>query len=447
MTAILLYYMYYSISDGGLGLDPALSASVVALYSSLVYLSGISGGFISDRLLGPYKTVLYGGILIMFGHISLTLPYGINSLLISFAFIIIGTGFLKSNISTMVGLLYDKNDKKKDSAYTIFYLGINIGGLISPILMSSIALIYNFHVGFSLAAIGMFIGLLIYVLTRKNLLKEDFLYPTSPLTEEDKTNLLKKVFHLITGLSLILILIYFIGYLNTENIIFLASIIICLVPVYYIYNMLNSIKKENNKVEFNNMIAFIPIFIGSILFYTLMDQGSTILAWLVDMKVQLGGIPPSWLQSMNPIFIMIFTPFFSYLWTKETQISDSLKYVLGLLLAGISFLILAASLISSEGEKINALWIIIFWAVITLGEILISPTGLALASKLAPRKFQSQFMSIWLLNSAVSSAIGSLIVKFYEQDPIIYFTVLGAIAILSGLILFAFKNKINNLIQ
>ncbi|MDR2623761.1 MAG: oligopeptide:H+ symporter [Methanobrevibacter sp.] len=444
MSAILLYYLYYSVSNGGLGLDPALSTQIVAIYGSLVYLSGVLGGFVSDRLLGPYKTVLYGGILIMIGHVVLTLAEGVIFLFLALTFIIIGTGLLKPNISTMVGLLYDKNDQRKDSAYTIFYLGINMGSFISPIVVSYLADVYNFHVGFLLAAIGMFSALLIYFLTRKSILKQKLLHPNYPLIKKDKIKLIyaASIFILF---SLMVIYLNFIGYLNVENVIVLISIFICLIIVGYFVMILSS--KKMDKMEINNVIAYIPLFVGAVIFFVLFDQTHNVLAWFVDTNVSLGWILPSWFQSLNPMFIIILTPIFSWLWSKDDQISDPIKFVLGLLLAGISFLILAVVLILAGGAKISSLYLVVVWIILTLGELLISPIGLSLTSKLSPKAFQSQFMSLWFLSTSVSQAICALIVKFYKQDPIMYFISLGMISILFGCGLFMFKDRINSLIN
>lgn len=163
MKAILLYYMYYSVSQGGLGMNKTTAASIVAVYGSLVYLSSVIGGFVSDRLLGSRKTVLYGGVLIMLGHIALSLPFGKSALFVAIVFIIFGTGLLKPNISEMVGSLYDKQDARRDAGFSIFVFGINFGAFIAPIIVGYFGQEVNFHLGFSLAAVGMFFGLVKYI--------------------------------------------------------------------------------------------------------------------------------------------------------------------------------------------------------------------------------------------------------------------------------------------
>ena len=167
MRAILLFYMYYAVKDGGLGLDRAEANIIMSIYGSLIYMSGIIGGWIADRILGTQKAVFYGGILIMIGHIVLALPGGLTPLFVSMALIIIGTGLLKPNVSSVVGDLYSDNDARRDSGFTIFYMGINMGAFLSPLLVGWTKDVWGFHAGFGVAAVGMFIGLVVFWDTKK----------------------------------------------------------------------------------------------------------------------------------------------------------------------------------------------------------------------------------------------------------------------------------------
>lgn len=178
--------MYYEVSKGGLGIDEATAASIMAIYGSLVYMSGTIGGWIADRLLGTSKTVFYGGILIMLGHIVLSFPGNIEALFISMTLIVLGTGLLKPNVSSVVGDLYADNDARRDSGFSIFYMGINLGGFLAPIIVGTLGQGYNFHLGFALAAIGMFFGLLTFVLTKKKNLGLAGTQVPNPLQPEER---------------------------------------------------------------------------------------------------------------------------------------------------------------------------------------------------------------------------------------------------------------------
>src|SRR5699024_5491443 len=183
---ILLFYMYDEIVNGGLGMDDGVARSIMAVYGSLVYMSGIIGGWIADRLLGTQRTVFYGGIFIMFGHIVLALPAGVTALFVSMFLIVIGTGLLKPNVCNIVGDFYSAQDMRRDSGFSIFYMGINMGALIAPLIVGTLVQDYNYHLGFVTSAFGMFFGLIIFVVSRKKYLELDSTYVTNPLKKEEK---------------------------------------------------------------------------------------------------------------------------------------------------------------------------------------------------------------------------------------------------------------------
>lgn len=178
--------MYYEVSKGGLGLDKSTALSIMSIYGSLVYMSGIIGGWVADRLLGTSKSVFYGGVLIMFGHIALAIPGNFAFFLVSMVLIILGTGLLKPNVSSVVGDIYSPEDRRRDSGFSIFYMGINLGGFLSPLIVGEVGMKHNFHFGFSIAAIGMFIGLILFVVTKKKNLGQAGAYVANPLPSEDK---------------------------------------------------------------------------------------------------------------------------------------------------------------------------------------------------------------------------------------------------------------------
>ncbi len=167
MKAILVYYMYYEVSKGGLGLDEPTALALVSIYGSLVYMSGIIGGWLADRIFGTSKAVFYGGILIMLGHIVLAVPGSLSMFFVSMVLIVLGTGLLKPNVSSIVGEIYAENDERRDSGFSIFYMGINMGAFLSPFVVGTVGMDYSFHLGFGLAAIGMLIGLIVFVTTKK----------------------------------------------------------------------------------------------------------------------------------------------------------------------------------------------------------------------------------------------------------------------------------------
>ena len=193
MKAILVYYMYYEVSKGGLGLDEHTALALVSIYGSLVYMSGIIGGWLADRIFGTSKAVFYGGILIMLGHIVLAVPGSLSMFFVSMVLIVLGTGLLKPNVSSIVGEIYAENDDRRDSGFSIFYMGINMGAFLSPFLVGTVGMNYSFHLGFGLAAIGMLIGLIVFVATKKKNLGLAGTLPANPLSQNEKKTVFTKL--------------------------------------------------------------------------------------------------------------------------------------------------------------------------------------------------------------------------------------------------------------
>jgi POT family proton-dependent oligopeptide transporter len=450
MRAILLYYMYYSMKDGGLGLDQTTALSIMSIYGSLVYMSGIIGGWISDRLLGNTRTVFYGGVLIMLGHIILAFPGSIAAFFVSMFFIVIGTGLLKPNISNIVGDLYSKDDNRRDSGFSIFYMGINLGGLLAPIIVGTVGQKYNFHLGFGFAAIGMALGLIVFLLTKKENLGLAGSAVPNPLTPSERN----KVFgRLAIGLAVIGILgaiSISTGYLTIERFTFLISILGILIPTVYFIVMYRSPKSTD--VERSRLIAYIPLFIAAMVFWAIQEQGATILGAYADTRTQLkfGGfeIPSSLFQSLNPLFVVFLAPVFAWLWIKlgNRQPSTSKKFAFGLFFAGLSFLIMIIpAYVNGTDSLANPIWLILSFFLVVLGELCLSPVGLSTTTKLAPAAFSAQTMSLWFLTSASAQAINAQIVKFYKPETeILYFGIIGGIAVLLGVLMLLLSPKIQS---
>lgn len=451
MRAILLFYMYFSVSKGGLGMDPAIAASVMSIYGSLVYLSGVVGGFMSDRLLGSRKTVFIGGILIMIGHVILSIPFGKVALFTSIGFIIIGTGLLKPNVSEMVGGLYAEGDYRRDSAFNIFVFGINVGSFLAPLAVGFLGQEVNFHLGFSLAGVGMFFGLLQYYFDGKKYLPKDSLYPTDPIEPSDLKVIYRKAGIAAVVLALILVIMKIFNLLTLEGVITLVTIIAVAIPAYYFVIMLTSRKITSE--ERSHVWAYLLLFIASVLFWSIEEQGSVVLAFFAQQQTRLTvfghDFPSSWFQSANPLFIMIYVPIFTALWTKlgKRQPSSPAKFAYGLFFAGVSFLwMMLPALLFGTDVKVSPFWLLMSWGLVIVGEMLISPIGLAVTTKLAPKVFQAQMMSVWFLGDAVAQALNAQIVRLYSKETeVMYFGVVGAVTITFGIFLLFMVPKLKKL--
>lgn len=445
--------MYYEVSKGGLGLDQSTALAIVSIYGSLVYMSGIIGGWLADRIFGTSRAVFIGGILIMLGHIALAIPGNITFFFISMVLIVLGTGLLKPNVSSVVGEIYSEEDSRRDSGFSIFYMGINLGGFVSPLVVGAVQSNYGFHLGFACAAVGMFIGLVVFLVTKKKNLGLAGTFVANPLSPTEK----KKVFSII-GLAIIIIAILCAiaiptGILNFETFIGLIGILGILIPTMYFIVMYRSPK--TTKVERSRIIAYIPLFIASVMFWAIQEQGSTILATYADKRTQLDfagiHISPAWFQSLNPLFIIVFAPVFAWLWMKlgKRQPSIPKKFSFGLLFAGISFLvILLPAYFGGSESLVNPLWLVLSYFIVVIGELCLSPVGLSATTKLAPAAFSAQTMSLWFLSNAAAQAINAQIVKFYTPaTEMVYFGIIGGASIVLSIILFILSPKIQSFMK
>ncbi|PTI62128.1 peptide MFS transporter, partial [Staphylococcus succinus] len=277
--------LYYSVAEGGFGLDEAVAMQIVAIYGTLIYMSGVIGGWIADRITGTQNAVFYGGFLIMIGHILLSLPNNLTLVMVALAVIIAGTGLLKPNISTTVGELYDRNDVRRDSAFTLFYMGINLGSLLAPLITGFLQTRVSFHAGFLAAAIGMFFGLVVYAFKRKKNLGLAGRNVPNPLTKPE----LKK-FTFISGGVIVLFLIYLLilqlnNALSLENFSLLITILGIVLPIYIFINMI--VSKDVTKDERSRVYSYIPLKIKPVACWMIQVHVSTILAKLADNKTQL----------------------------------------------------------------------------------------------------------------------------------------------------------------
>lgn len=442
MRAILIYYMYYEVTQGGLGLERSTANSIMAVYGSLVYMSGIIGGWIADRLFGTTKTVFYGGVLIMFGHIVLAFPGGLTTLFASMALIIIGTGLLKPNISSIIGDLYSKEDTRRDSGFSIFYMGINMGAFIAPLIVGTIGLEYNFHLGFGLAAVGMAIGLVVFLVTKKKYLGLAGTYVPNPMAKDERKKVLTRI---VIALVIILIVGFILiqqGILTIDSFIMTVSILGIVIPTLYFIVMYRSSKTTED--EKSRLLAYIPLFVAAMMFWAIQEQGSNILAQYADERVDLmiGSveISPAWFQSLNPLFIIALAPVFAWMWVKlgDRQPSTPKKFSFGLFFAGMSFIVMIIpAYFNGTDSLVSPFWLVLSFFLVVLGELLLSPVGLSATTKLAPGAFAAQTMSLWFMTNASAQAINAQVVKFYSpENEIIYFGVIGVVALVIGLLLY-----------
>ena len=453
MRAILVFYLYYEVSKGGLGLDQQTALAIMSIYGALVYMSGVIGGWLADRIFGTSKAVFYGGVLIMLGHIALAIPGSFAMFFISMILIVVGTGLLKPNVSTVVGEMYSVKDVRRDAGFSIFYMGINLGAFISPLIVGTIGMKYNFHLGFGLAAIGMFFGLLVFIFTKKQSLGLAGTAVANPLSPAEKKKTAVQFGLALVILAILIAIAIPTGLLTVASFISLIGILGIVIPIIYFVVMYRSPKTTNE--ERPRIIAYIPLFIASVMFWAIEEQGSTILANFADKRTQLEfagmHISPAWFQSLNPLFIIILAPIIGALWVKLGDRNPTIpqKFSFGLLFAGLSFLvILLPAYIGGNDALVNPLWLVLSYLVVVIGELCLSPVGLSATTKLAPAAFSAQTMSLWFLSNAAAQALNAQLVKFYTPaTEMTYFGVIGAASIVLGIILFFISPKLQGFMK
>ena len=451
MRALLLFYMYFSIKDGGLGIDEATAQSIMSVYGSLIFMTSILGSWIADRITGTRQATFFGAILIIIGHIVLSLPFAHTALFVSMFFIIVGSGLMKPNISNIVGRLYPENDRRVDSGFVIFYMSVNMGALLAPLVLNPFSNNGQFHTGFSIAAFGMGLALVWYILFHKKNLGSVGVAPTNPLNQSEKKKYAWIFSVAILSLVALLTIAYMTDFLTFKLISMIVLVLGIVLPIAYFTTMIRS--KEITADERSRVIAFIPLFILGVLFWSIQEQGSNVLNLYAfkhtDMQVNLFGwhieFGKTIFQSINPLFIVLLAPVITIIWNRlgSKQPSIPAKFVFGALLAGASFIMIAVVGMAFGDMKSSVNWVILSYIICVIGELCISPTGSSAAVKLAPKAFNAQMMSLWLLTNASAQALNATLVNYIEvlgyHD---YFLLLGTVAIVIGLIILAFVPKI-----
>jgi proton-dependent oligopeptide transporter, POT family len=422
MRALLILFMVAAPEHGGLGFPVSKAGAIYGLYTAMVYLLALPGGWLADRILGQRRSVLYGGIVIALGHYCLALP-SLSTFYLGLALISVGTGLLKPCVSTMVGQLYGENDHRRDAGFSIFYMGINIGALISPLLCGYLGEKVNWHYGFGLAGIGMTFGILQYVLGAKYL-GEVGLYPVAAESPEAARKQKRNVLRTGVVLGLLLLAAAAFSWLGilpiTAGMVADAGgIVLVLVTVAFFIWLFAA--GDWSPVERKRLLAVVAFFIAASLFWANYEQAGSTLNLFADRNTNLTlfgfAYPASWFQSLNSLFIMALAPFFAWLWVRlgSKDPSSPAKFAWGLIFVGLGFAILVPV---SAGGRVSAIWLTMTYLLQTIGELLLSPVGLSAMTKLAPARVSSLIMGAWFLADSVGNYIGGRLASVYETFPL-----------------------------
>jgi proton-dependent oligopeptide transporter, POT family len=386
MRALLILYMVGSVQQSGLGFETGKAAHIYGLYTFLVYLMGIPGGYLADRFLGHYRAVLLGGIIIACGHFSMAVP-SVPMFFFGLGLIVLGTGLLKPNVSTMVGTLYTRDDPRRDAGFSMFYMGINLGAFIAPLICGWLGQKVNWHFGFAAAGVGMVLGLIQYVAGRK------YLTPVSEV--EAKPSL------------------------------------VAAAPV--------ATREPFSRQDWLRISAAVILTLFAFMFWAGFEQAGSSLSLFADRATRLNigsfTFPSSWFQSVEPMFVIMFSPIFAWIWLSlgRREPSSPAKFTLGLMFLAFSFLLLvpAARAFDASGAKVSPMWLVGLYFLQMLGELCLSPVGLSMVTKLSPPRIVGLMMGVWFLATALGNyaagwLAGLLADRTYSQ---VFFFAFSSVAV------------------
>ena len=376
MRARHILYMTASAAQGGLAFTTERAASIYGWYTFGVYAAAIPGGWIADRLLGQYRSVLWGGVIIALGHFSLAFP-SITTFYLGLLLIVIGTGLLKPNISTMVGSLYDQDDERRDAGFSIFYMGINLGAFIAPLIVGTLGQRVDWHLGFGCAGIGMAFGVIQYIVGKRRLM---------PALER-------------------------LGQSGSR-----PAATTSAEPWW-----------RFTPEEWKRVAAIAILFVFSSVFWAAFEQAGSSLNLFADRLTRLTifgkSFPSTWFQSLNSMF-MIFglAPLLAWLWIRlgPRQPSSPIKFAFGLLFTGLGFALLvpASGMAQAQGILVSPWWLVGVYFLHTIGELCLSPVGLSIVTKLAPHRIVGSMMGLWFLSIAVGNKLAGWAAGYFDRLPL-----------------------------
>ena len=444
MRALLILFMTAPVAKKGLGFATPEAGAIYGLYTGMVYLLALPGGWIADRILGARRTVFYGGIIIALGHFCLAIPTVIT-FFIGLVLIVSGTGMLKPNVSTMVGQLYPKHDPRRDAGFSIFYIGINLGAFTAPLICSYVGESINWHYGFGIAGLGMTIGVVQYALSGKTLGDAGAKPNTLPA---ERTKFRLGIFAFLAVL-LILGKLAYDGTISIQSLSSGFGVMLTLIVVALFAGMLLLGKWTSD--ERKRLIAIFVLFAAAALFWSIYEQAGSTLNLFAERNTDRSvpgmtqPFPAGWFQSLPALFVIAIAPIFAWLWVKlgERNPSSTIKFSIGLLFGGLSFIIM----IPIAGKLgVSPIWLTLTYLLQTIGELCLSPVGLSAMTKLAPKQIGGLIMGVFFLAISVGDYISGRLASVYDTMPLPkLFGTVGASAIVLGAILALFNGPMKRL--
>jgi POT family proton-dependent oligopeptide transporter len=453
MRAVLVLFLVAAVSTGGLGLDDKTAVAIYGLYNAGVYLAALPGGWVADRLIGAQRAVMVGGLAIALGNAMLAISSNPTGFYLGLVVIVLGVGLLKPNVSAIVAGLYPEGGARLDSGFTIFYIGINIGGFLGPLVIPLAQAYFGLRAGFGVGAFFMVLGLVQFYFTRKYLGTAGVYSAPVHVIGSDTAVVPRgrQWLRLGIGLGILVLLLaaMSIGWIPVNPVRLAqaaAYVIVSISVLYFIYYLfIADLSSDERKRGW----VLVILFVGCALFFSGFEQAGSSMNLFAerytDRAVGLFHyvIPTGWFQSLNSFFIFLFAPFFAWIWIalakRNHNPSAPAKFAIGVMLMGSGFLVMAAAAqIVASGSKVLPTWLVATYLLHTFGELCLSPVGLSYFTKLAPKRFVGQMMGMWFLATSLGNLVAGLIAGDFDANNvaampgqylhIVYFSVgLGAI--------------------
>ncbi|AWB83927.1 peptide MFS transporter [Corynebacterium liangguodongii] len=445
LQALLAYYLYYTVDQGGLGLNKEAALSIVGAYGGLVYLTSVAGAWVADRILSAERTLFYSAILIMIGHISLALLPGLAGVGVGLVCVAVGSGALKTTSQVLLGSLYDREDQRRDGGFSIYYMGVNIGGFLGPILTNAFWGWKGFHWGFGTAAVLMAIGLIQYTVMRSH---------TVEVAGHEVANPLPRSRYLPVALGCLAVIVAVVvlfatgvlqlGHLSTV----VAALTVLAAVALWVQMYRSRLVTDGERAR---LVGFIPMFAASVVFWSVFQQQFTVIALYSDERLNrtvLGHeLPPGVVQSLNPLFVIIFAGVFAAMWTRlgKRQPSYAGKFSLALAIIGVAILLF----LPFAGGGVNSTPFFAIVAILflfTMGELMLSPVGNSMATLVAPQAYPTRTFALWLLSVALGTTLSGTLAGFYDPSSAsgerTYFVATAAVCFILAVVVFTSRGWI-----
>jgi POT family proton-dependent oligopeptide transporter len=438
MRAVLVLFLVAAVSTGGLGIDDKTATAIYGLYTAGTYLAALPGGWIADRLIGAQRAVLVGGLAITLGNALLAMSTTPKGFFIGLMVIVLGIGMLKPNASAMVADLYPEGGARLDSGFTVYYMGINVGGLLGPLLTGAAQLYFGLRAGFAAAAFFMAVGVVQFYFTRRYLGTAG-LYTTSsgaPGAAKSEmpragTNQTRQWLYLwaIVGVGALIVIALSVGWISVSAVGLAQAASYVIAGVAILFFLYYFTAAGLTREERRRGIVLVVLFLGSALFWSGYEQAGSSLNLFAERYTDRSlewlhfVVPAGWFQSLNSAYIILFAPFFAWLWIalarRNLNPSAPAKFAIGVMLMGSGFLVMAgAASIVASGSKVLPYWLIMTYLLHTFGELCLSPVGLSYYTKLTPKRFVGQMMGMWFLSLSLGNLVAGLIAGEFDANNV-----------------------------